>query len=94
MRLPGKYCTIVKASNSLHKGVNHMAMNRRLEMDKDFKEAMERGVKVRVFKNDHMIESGGVIIRFDENSIVLQSSVSDLGYHPRNECEFFEMKKR
>jgi ribosome maturation factor RimP len=71
-----------------------MAINRRLENERDFAEAMERQVRVRVFKNDHMIESSGVIIRFDEESVVIQSSMSDLGYHNRSECEFFEMKRK
>jgi ribosome maturation factor RimP len=71
-----------------------MAINRRLQTDEDFQEALEKQVRIRVFQNDHMVHSGGVLIRFDEQIIALQSSVSDLTYHPRELCEFFEMKKR
>jgi ribosome maturation factor RimP len=71
-----------------------MAINRRLQTDRDFQEALEKQVRIRVFKDDHMVDSGGILVRFDEQIIALQSSVSDLIYHPRALCEFFEMKKR
>lgn len=69
-----------------------MAINRRLITDQDFNEALERHLRVRVFQDDQLIGSGGIIIRFDDQTIVVQSSVSDLAYHPRKQCEFFEIK--
>ncbi|OPH00301.1 hypothetical protein B2I21_00810 [Chryseobacterium mucoviscidosis] len=70
-----------------------MPTQRRLETDADFQEAMDMKHKVRVFKDNHQIDSGGVIIRFDSNTIVVQSSVSDLAYHSRTACELFEFRK-
>lgn len=67
---------------------------RRLLTDQDFQEAMDRQVAIRVFQDDHIVDSGGIIIRFTDSSIVTQSSVSEVTYHQRNACEFFEMKKR
>jgi hypothetical protein len=54
---------------------------------------MENEAAIRVFKDDHMIDSGGVIVRFDDTTVVVQSGVSELAYHSRELCEFFEMKK-
>lgn len=71
-----------------------MSINRRLTTDADFQEALERGFRMRVFKDDHIVDSGGVILRFDDNTVVIQSSVSELAYHPRHACEFFELRKR
>ncbi|OXM82719.1 hypothetical protein [Paenibacillus rigui] len=71
-----------------------MAHNRRLLTDQDFKEAMDRQVAVRVFQDDHVVDSGGIITRFDEQTVVIQSSVSELGYHSRSACEFFGMRKK
>ncbi|MDQ1912491.1 hypothetical protein RAC89_19035 [Paenibacillus sp. GD4] len=71
-----------------------MSLNRRLITDQDFQEAMDRQVKIRVFQNDHIVDSGGLIIRFDESTVVVQSGVSDLSYHQRNQCEFFDIRKR
>ncbi|GAB1157880.1 MULTISPECIES: hypothetical protein [Paenibacillus] len=70
-----------------------MPTNRRLETEADFQEAMELQHKIRVFKDNHQIDSGGVIIRFDSQTIVVQSSVSELAYHSRTACEFFEIRK-
>ncbi|CAM3283105.1 hypothetical protein P4H27_25080 [Paenibacillus taichungensis] len=70
-----------------------MPTQRRLETDADFQEAMEMKHKVRVFKDNHQIDSGGVIIRFDSNTVVVQSSVSELAYHSRTACELFEIRK-
>ncbi|MEF3304607.1 hypothetical protein [Paenibacillus sp. GYB003] len=70
-----------------------MARNRRLSTDRDLQEAMDDEIRIRVFKDDHMIDSGGIIIRFDADLVVVQSGVSELAYHSRNECEFFEMRK-
>lgn len=71
-----------------------MSLNRRLITDQDFQEALDRQVRIRVFKDDHIVDSGGVIIRFSESTIVVQSSVSDLSYHQRDQCEFFEIRKK
>jgi ribosome maturation factor RimP len=71
-----------------------MPANRRLETDRDFNEAMEAQVNIRVFQDDHIIDSGGIITRFDSETIVVQSGVSELNYHRRDACEFFEMRKR
>ena len=71
-----------------------MANIRRLLTDADFQEALEQHYPVRVFRDDHMIDSGSALIRYDERSIVLQASVSDITYHSRVECEFFEIRKK
>ncbi|CAM3381174.1 hypothetical protein PALU110988_19625 [Paenibacillus lupini] len=71
-----------------------MAMNRKLFTDPDFEEAVKRQYPVRVFKDDYIVNSGGSVVRFDDNIVVIQSSVSDLVYYTRQECEFFEVRKR
>ncbi|WP_308637507.1 hypothetical protein [Paenibacillus silvisoli] len=71
-----------------------MALYRRLLTDADFNEAMERQFKLRVYKDDHIVDPGGVIIRFDDSTVVSQSSVSDITYHDRSACEFFEIRRR
>ncbi len=71
-----------------------MALNIRLSSDQDFEEAMQRQARIRVFKNDHMIDNNGIIVRFDGQTIVIQSGVGDLAYHSREACEFFELRKR
>lgn len=71
-----------------------MALSIRLETDLDFEDAVRRQAPVRVFKNDHMIDSGGCILRFDEATVVVQTSVSDLAYHSRRDCEFFMTRQR
>jgi len=68
------------------------AVNRRLVADYDLQDAMDRGVSVRVFEQDHIVHAGGTIVRFDDRTVVLQASVSDLSYHARSDCEFFELK--
>lgn len=70
-----------------------MARNRRLNTEQDFQEAMDNEAHIRVFQDDHMIESGGVIIRFDDTTVITQRGVSEIAYHSRDLCEFFEMKK-
>ncbi|GAA3403706.1 hypothetical protein ACFFNY_03305 [Paenibacillus hodogayensis] len=70
-----------------------MARNRRLTTEQDLQEAMDQEITIRVFRDDHMIDSGGVIIRFDDDIVVIQSGVSELAYHSRQLCEFFEMRK-
>jgi hypothetical protein len=71
-----------------------MATAIRLLTDADFEEAMGRQARLRVFKNAHMIDTGGFILRFDDRTVVIQSGVGDLAYHDRGECEFFELRKR
>ncbi len=71
-----------------------MAPNRKLITDRDFQEAMEKQVSIRVFQDDHVVDSGGTIIRFDERDVVVQTRVSQLAYHRRELCEFYEMRKR
>ncbi|MBB6673534.1 hypothetical protein [Cohnella nanjingensis] len=71
-----------------------MAINRRLVTDQDFQEALDKQLRMRVFKDDHIVDTGGVILRFDERTVVIQSGVSEIAYHVRTECEFFELKKR
>jgi len=71
-----------------------MAQTIRLTTDLDFEEAMEKQSRLRVFKNDHIIDSNGVIVRFNEGMVVVQSGIGDLAYHSRLDCEFFELRKR
>lgn len=71
-----------------------MAHERRLTTDRDFEDAMQREAPIRVFQDDHIVDSGGIIIRYNERHIIIQSGVSDLAYHERAKCEFFAMKKR
>lgn len=71
-----------------------MANNRRLLTDQDFQEALDKQVLVRVFQHDHIVDSGAVITRFDERTVVIQAGVSDVSYHSREACEFFEMKRK
>jgi ribosome maturation factor RimP len=75
-------------------GLPMPAVNRRLLTDDDFQDAMERQIGIRVFEHDHIVQSGGAIVRFDERSVVIQASVSDISYFPRTSCEFFELKKK
>ncbi|GIP22615.1 MULTISPECIES: hypothetical protein [Paenibacillus] len=70
-----------------------MTIRRPLLTEQDFQEAMDRQSRIRVFKDDHLVESGSVIIRFDEQTIIVQSSVSDLAYYSRKDCQFFEVRK-
>jgi hypothetical protein len=71
-----------------------VAINRQLITDQDFHEALERQVRVRVFKNDFIVDTGAIIVRFDEQTVVTQTGVSDVAHHSRESCEFYEMKKR
>ncbi|WP_054955335.1 hypothetical protein [Paenibacillus dakarensis] len=70
-----------------------MPIVRPLTTDQDFQEAMERKYKIRIFKDNHLIDAGTAIIRFTDDTIVTQSGVSSLGYYKREECEFFEVRK-
>ncbi|AIQ12721.1 hypothetical protein [Paenibacillus durus] len=69
-----------------------MPINRPLITDRDFQEAMERQLPVRVFQNDHLINSGATVIRFTDTDVIIQSKVSDLTYYSRRDCEFFEVR--
>jgi len=71
-----------------------MALNIRLTTDQDFQETLDRRASVRVFKDDHIVDAGGVIVRFDDRTVVVQSGVGDLAYHDRAACEFFELRNR
>ncbi|WP_110934202.1 hypothetical protein [Paenibacillus bouchesdurhonensis] len=66
---------------------------RRLITEQDLQTAMDLGLRIRVFRDNHLIESGSIIIRLTEDTVITQSSVSDLTYHNRNNCQFFELKK-
>ena len=66
---------------------------RQLFTEQDFQEAIDKKLRIRVFHNDHLIDSGSVMIRFTEETVITQSNVSELAYHPRKECQFFEVRK-
>lgn len=68
--------------------------NRRILTDQDFQEAMVKQVQIRVFQNDQMVDSGAVISRFDDRTVVMQAGVSEVSYYAREACEFFEMKRK
>ncbi|MBP2000586.1 hypothetical protein J2Z69_001617 [Paenibacillus shirakamiensis] len=70
-----------------------MPITRPLLTDQDLQEAMDTHKRIRVFQNDHLIGSGGNIIRFDDQTVIIQSGVSDLAYHTRRDCQFFEIRK-
>ncbi len=71
-----------------------MALNIRLITDEDFQEALDKHALIRVFKDDHIIDSGGIIVRFDDRTVVIQTGVGDLAYHDRTVCEIFELRNR
>jgi hypothetical protein len=71
-----------------------MAQNRRLETDQEFQEVLESQAQIRVFKDDQIIDSGVVVTRYNEETIVVNSGISGLNYHKRKLCEFFETRKR
>ncbi len=71
-----------------------MALNIRLITDEDFQEALDKQALIRVFKDDHIIDSGGIIVRFDDRTVVIQTGVGDLAYHERTVCEIFELRNR
>ncbi|WP_438445331.1 hypothetical protein [Gorillibacterium sp. sgz5001074] len=70
-----------------------MARNRKLMTDADFQEAMTKRIPIRVFEDDMIVDPKGLIIRFDDSVIVVQSSVSEITYHQRKKCEFFENER-
>ncbi|WP_424767118.1 hypothetical protein [Paenibacillus sp. sgz302251] len=71
-----------------------MAVNRRLDTDTDFEEVFEKQLRVRVFQDNQIVESSAIVVRFDDSIVVTQSGVSDIAYHNRKDCEFFELRKR
>jgi len=71
-----------------------VALNIRLITDEDFQEALDKHALIRVFKDDHIIDSGGIIVRFDDRTVVIQTGVGDLAYHDRTVCEIFELRNR
>jgi hypothetical protein len=71
-----------------------MARNRRLITDRDLQEAMEKEIPIRVFRDDAIVDSGGIVTRFDDNLVVIQSGVGDVAYHRRDVSEFYEMPSR
>ena len=71
-----------------------MSLNRRLLTDADFQEALDKGTRVRVFRDNQIVDASSIVVRFDERTVVTQSSVSDLMYHRRADCEFFDLRKR
>lgn len=71
-----------------------MAVNRRIFTDQDFEEAIEKQSRIRVFQDNHIVDSSSLVVRFDDRIVVTQSGVSDIAYHNRKQCEFFELKKR
>ena len=70
-----------------------MPITRELLTDADFDEALEHKIKIRVFKSDHLIDSSTVVIRYTGETIITQSSLSDVTYHSRMECQFYEIRK-
>ncbi|UNK16457.1 hypothetical protein MNQ98_18335 [Paenibacillus sp. N3/727] len=70
-----------------------MPIVRPLITDQDFQEAADLQYKIRIFKDNHLIDSGTIVIRFTNETIITQSGISSLGYHKREECEFFEIRK-
>lgn len=69
-----------------------MPINRPLLTDNDFQEAIERKLPVRVFEDDHLVNSGATVVRFTDFDVVLQSRVSDLTYYSRKSCQFYEVR--
>lgn len=70
-----------------------MPIVRPLITDQDFQEAVDLKYKIRIFKDNHLIDSGTIVIRFTDETIITQSGVSTIGYYKREECEFFEVRK-
>lgn len=66
---------------------------RKLLTEQDFQEALERQLRIRVFEGHHLVDNGTVIIRLDGDTVITQKSVSDITYHSRRDCQFFEVRK-
>ncbi|WP_042200726.1 hypothetical protein [Paenibacillus camerounensis] len=69
-----------------------MPINRPLFTDSDLQEAIDRKLPVRVFENDHLVNSGATLVRFTDSDVIIQSRVSDLTYYSRRTCQFFEVR--
>ena len=74
------------------KEIYPMPINRPLLTDSDLQEAIDRKLPVRVFQDDHLVNSGATVVRFTDSDVVIQSRVSDLTYYSRSRCEFFEVR--
>ncbi|MHA6485451.1 hypothetical protein ACX1C1_26510 [Paenibacillus sp. strain BS8-2] len=70
-----------------------MSLNRKLWTDADLEEALQNGTRIRVFRDNLIVDDRSVIVRFDDRTVVTQSGVSDLMYHNRADCEFFDHRK-
>jgi len=66
---------------------------RRLLTEQDFQEAVDRKLSVRIFRDNHMVDSSTCIIRFTDDTVITQKGVSELTYHPRSDSQFFELRK-
>ncbi|GKU76031.1 hypothetical protein [Paenibacillus sp. L3-i20] len=71
-----------------------MSLHFKLMTDSDFQDVLDKGIRIRVFKDNHIVDASSLIVRFDDGLVVTQSDVSDLMYHDRTECEFYELRKR
>lgn len=69
-----------------------MPINRPLYTDSDLQEAVDRMLPVRVFQDDHLVNSGATVVRFTDSEVVIQSRVSDLTYYSRQSCQFYEVR--
>ncbi|MFD2114491.1 hypothetical protein ACFSTH_15760 [Paenibacillus yanchengensis] len=69
-----------------------MSINRRLMTDIDFEEATLKKQFIRVFNNNQLVDSRTQIVRFDDQTVVTQSSPIDLNYYDRNACEFYVLR--
>lgn len=70
-----------------------MPIVRELLTDEDFEEAAEEKRRIRVFRDDHLIDASTLIIRFTAETVVTQSDLIDVTYYPRRECQFYEIRK-
>lgn len=70
-----------------------MSLIRRLITDLDFEEVIKKQLRIRVFQDNHMIDTNCHVVRFDDQIVVTQTGVGDIAYHRRSDCEFFEQKR-
>lgn len=66
---------------------------RKLLTEQDFQDALTHQLRIRVFQGQHLVDNGSIIIRLDGDTVITQKSVSDISYHSRQNCQFFEVKK-
>lgn len=71
-----------------------MAIVRKLITDQDLQQAMDKKIPIQVFENNHLIETGTTVLRFTSDTVITQKSVSDVSYHNRDHCQFFELKRK